>query len=110
MDNINVNNSDVNGKAYGIYNWSDTGNKFYGKQHVGVTGSIIVNGAKQGVAIWNQAGLQTIESKNKNGVDISANSLSIYMRPMINNTNLASRPSVISETELKGNFNIKKVI
>ena len=27
---------------------------------------------------------------------------------MINNTNLASRPSVISETELKGNFNIKK--
>jgi hypothetical protein len=108
VDNINVNNSDVNGRAYGIYNWSDTGNKFYGKQHVGVTGSIIVNGAKQGVAIWNQAGLQTIESKNKNGVDISANSLSIYMRPMINNTNLASRPSVISETELKGNFNIKK--
>lgn len=105
IDTVNV---DGTGQVIGLYNWSDTGNKYSGMQYIGVTKDITVQGTTAAVAMHNIGGLQLVESKNRNGVTISASggskNLAVNINPNINNTT----HNVITETQLKGNFNIEQ--
>ncbi len=105
IDTVNVNGT---GQVIGLYNWSDTGNKYSGMQYVGVTKDITVQGTTAAVAMHNIGGLQIVESRNRDGVTISASgggkTLAVNINPNINNTT----HDVITETQLIGNFNIEQ--